>query len=477
MITRIEITGFKTFTGFEMEFSPLTVIAGTNASGKSNLFDALQLLARMAETDLRTAFGEQRGGAQELFTQYDEEQYAESMSFKVDLLVDQHVRDNWGGEAELKYTRLRYELEIRHSVSEFGLEELFVAREQLEPLRHDQDEWVLRYLPTKTRTHWRPKVVTGKRGVPYIATETDGATRPAIVVPQDGKGGSRREFPLQSISQTIVSGFNSVDFPHVLAAKEEMRSWKFLQLNPQALREPTRQDLGVRDVITQQGANLAAALYRIKLTDPYALKSISRRLNNLLPYLTEVDVLDDKANKQFVIRVRSEDGREFSSRVLSEGTLRLLTLCVFQHDDKHKGLMCFEEPENGIHPARLREMAQLLAELSVDFHQTGAAPLRQVLVNTHSPVLVERFFDSSHFPALTVWLSQLVTRTLDLPGRRTRLNATKMLPVEPEGTVQANGSVTLNFPEPERKMALAQLKKYLSQADAEKTLLALGLRA
>ena len=234
MITQIEITGFKTFTDFVMEFSPLTVIAGTNASGKSNLFDALQLLSRIAETDLRTAFGEQRGDARELFTQYDNGEYAQKMSFKLEMLVDRTVRDNWGGEAELKYTRLRYELEIKHTVTERGMEELFVVREQLEPLRHDHDEWVNRYLPPKTRTNWRPKVVTGKRGVPYISTEQLERERPAIVVPQDGKGGSRREFPLNSISQTIVSGFNSVEFPHVLAAKEEMRSWKFLQLNPQA---------------------------------------------------------------------------------------------------------------------------------------------------------------------------------------------------------------------------------------------------
>lgn len=45
MLTRIEIDGFKSFTNFSMDFSPLTVIAGLNASGKSNLFDALHLLA------------------------------------------------------------------------------------------------------------------------------------------------------------------------------------------------------------------------------------------------------------------------------------------------------------------------------------------------------------------------------------------------------------------------------------------------
>ena len=73
MITKIKIDGFKTFSNFEMEFAPLTVIAGTNASGKSNLFDALRLLSRIVEMDLKTAFSEQRGDASELFT-YSENQ-------------------------------------------------------------------------------------------------------------------------------------------------------------------------------------------------------------------------------------------------------------------------------------------------------------------------------------------------------------------------------------------------------------------
>ena len=95
MITRIEIDGFKAFRNFSMEFTPLTVIAGTNASGKSNLFDALQLLSRLAETDLKTAFNEQRGEAAELFTQYGPEQYSDLMKFGAELLVARQVTDNW----------------------------------------------------------------------------------------------------------------------------------------------------------------------------------------------------------------------------------------------------------------------------------------------------------------------------------------------------------------------------------------------
>lgn len=158
-----------------------------------------------------------------------------------------------------------------------------------------------------------------------------------------------------------------------------MRSWKFLQLNPEDLREPTRQDIGLRDPITQSGKNLAAALFRIKQDDEYNLTEIYRNLNNLLPNLTEVNVYDDRANRQFIIKIKGEDGREFSSRVLSEGTLRLLTLCILQQYRQHTGLLCFEEPENGIHPFRIKTMANLLKELSVDFQDTEM-PLRQVIV-------------------------------------------------------------------------------------------------
>lgn len=45
-----------------MSFTPFTIIAGTNASGKSNLFDALELLSKLAESDnIKKALQSQRG--------------------------------------------------------------------------------------------------------------------------------------------------------------------------------------------------------------------------------------------------------------------------------------------------------------------------------------------------------------------------------------------------------------------------------
>jgi predicted ATPase len=433
MITYIKIHGFKSFHNFEMVFTPLTVVAGVNASGKSNLFDALQLLTRLAEVDLKTAFSEQRGHPSELFTQYDEDDYATEMEFIVEMLVNRKVKDNWGGEVDLKYTRLRYQLKIKRESNISGFENLYIVDERLENLKHNEDNWVKNYIPKTVLETWRPKV-TGRRAIPYINTE-DKSGIATIVVPQDGQQGNKKVFPAKNASQTVLSSINTIDFKHILAAKQEMLSWKFMQLNPEDLREPTRQDMGIRDTITASGKNLAAALFRIKQDDEYTLTAISRDLNNLLPNLTEVNVYDDKANRQFIIKVKGDDGREFSSRVLSEGTLRLLTLCVLQYDRQHTGLLCFEEPENGIHPFRIEAMARLLKELTVDFKDTEM-PLRQVIVNTHSPVLVSQLINWQDDENVSIWLSQLTTIISTIEGKRIKMKSSNFHPVIKENKKQ-----------------------------------------
>ena len=55
MLTRIEIDGFKSFEGFAVDFAPFTTIVGSNAAGKSNLFDAIELLSRLATQDVGQA--------------------------------------------------------------------------------------------------------------------------------------------------------------------------------------------------------------------------------------------------------------------------------------------------------------------------------------------------------------------------------------------------------------------------------------
>lgn len=452
MITKIEIDGFKSFSDFQMEFTPFTVIAGANASGKSNLFDALHLLSNLAVMDLRTAFSYKklRGDVKELFTQYGNDTIASEMHFAVELLVERTVDDNWGGRCEIKTPRLRYELTIARKENGKGFEELVVKHEYLAKINTKEDKWAKKYLGEKNKKIWKSSQ-SGGSSKAYIYTELiNGIT--TIRMRQDGQQGGKAALA-NAVNQTVLGSAVSIDFPHVLAAKKEISNWNFMQLNPEILREPTKYEINLNDQIGHAGENLAAALYRIKEEDAYNLQLISIKLNSFLPEFIQVDVLDDSANKQYLIRLKNEDGKMFTSRVLSEGTLRLLTLCILLYDDKYQGLLCFEEPENGIHPFRMATMVELLRALSTSFEQGDS--LRQVIVNTHSPVFLRvlnsRF--NNEDSCVSIWFSKLTTKLITKEDTKRKLRTSKMVPL--------TKNLQYSFSEADIKMTVADAARYL----------------
>jgi predicted ATPase len=76
---------------------------------------------------------------------------------------------------------------------------------------------------------------------------------------------------------------------------------------------------------------------------------------------------------------------EFSAKVVSEGTLRLLGLMAILTHRSHASVVALEEPENGVHPRRLQLIAKILQY---------ASEHRQILINTHSPILPDYFEES-----------------------------------------------------------------------------------
>ena len=64
---------------------------------------------------------------------------------------------------------------------------------------------------------------------------------------------------------------------------------------------------------------------------------------------------------------------------------------MLEKDPEAVGVICFDEPENGIHPARVPAMVRLLEDIAVDSQQPISLdnPLRQVIVNTHSPLVMQ----------------------------------------------------------------------------------------
>jgi predicted ATPase len=70
---------------------------------------------------------------------------------------------------------------------------------------------------------------------------------------------------------------------------------------------------------------------------------------------------------------------------VSDGVLLTLAYLALFHLPQPPRLLLIEEPENGVHPARLRDIVDLLRALTADHPDT------QALLTTHSPYLVDLF--------------------------------------------------------------------------------------
>jgi predicted ATPase len=382
MITRIEIDGFKSFRNFAVNLRPFQVLVGPNGAGKSNLFDAIVLLGQIAgDNTLHEAFRQGRGDIGELFSLLPDGQRVREMRFAVEMLIGQQVTDELGVTVEIKHNRLRYELGIeRRREGEF--ERLYVTAESLIGIKGDDDAWMRGNLSSTVRSD---AIVRSKgRRTPYLSTE-DGI----INIHQDQRSGQKRETPLGRVERSVLSTISSGVYPTAYAVRQEMLNWQFLQFNPMALREAASV-YARSNKLMPDGSNLAAVLYRLANSQEFVLNDISRTMANLVNGIQKIDVEPLYEREEFKIKVKTADGW-FSSEVVSDGTLRLLALVTLSYDPLHQGVLCFEEPENGVHPQGLQRLVErVLHELVTDFSEPphDDEPLNQLLLNTHSPYLL-----------------------------------------------------------------------------------------
>ncbi len=395
MLLKLEANGFKNLVNFDVSFGPFTCIAGENGVGKSNVFDAIQFLSLIADRSLLEAAQEVRstrrdgaGDALSLFTVG----LGPRMQLAVEVIVPNMVDDDFGSRVEPSITLLRYEValgyELPTSTSRHG--RLVVHEEDLRHINIGDAHKHLRF-PHAARD-FRQAVVTGRRsGGKFISTDRE---KRRILVHQDG--GSRGlpvSGPPIGAQTTVVSSINSESQPTILALRREMQSWRRLALEPSALRAPdTYQD---PQSMGSDGRHLAAALHRIATAGESA-DDVYARVAARLSGLAGVDVRGlrvevDDVRELLSIKVTDRQGHAFPARSLSEGTLRYLALCILLEDPTFTGLVAMEEPENGIHPANLGEVIRLVEDLAVDpkIPPGSDNPLRQVIVNTHSPGVVQ----------------------------------------------------------------------------------------
>ncbi len=389
MLTHLEVDGFKNLLGFSVDFGPFTCIAGPNAIGKSNVFDAIEFLALLADktfveaaAELRTP-GTKTSDLASLFWSGARE--GSRMRFVAEFIVDRHIQDDFGRDARPSATFLRYELELAYvpSTDPFGIggDRIRLVTEDLGYIT--QGNAAKRIPWNHSKRDFRDQVLFNRRrGSAYISTSDDGS----VAVHQEGDSHGRpRRSSADRAPRTVVSTTTTSDDPTVLAARREMQSWRILALEPSALRRPD--SMTDPDVMTVTGEHMPAALRRIQVRrGPDALAAVTSTAARLTD-VRSVAVDIDPQRQTLTLRATIRSGPDLPARSLSDGTLRFLALCVIANDPDYRGLICMEEPENGIHPARIDVMADLVRGIAVDPTEAPGDenPMRQVIVNTHSP--------------------------------------------------------------------------------------------
>lgn len=394
MLTRIEIDGFKTFRNFHLDLSPFMVVLGRNASGKSNLFDAIQFVRRLAEVPVIDAVQDMRGTVEEMFHTRQDGSAGDQIHIAVEVLLEPRVSDRYSESVEVAHSRMRYEIRIERRTSEKNVSRLFVANESATLIRRDDDRWLRNLqLPGSFRaTYLR---YAKRKSTVLLDTVDSDVGRREFEIHQDGHAGRPRMLPAHSAEATALSSITTAEFPLLYALRSELQSWRFLQLDPLALRRPSSFQDENRP-LSPTGEYLGAVLRRIQGDggdNGNGLTDLAADLASLVPGLRGVEVREDHNLRQWAVTVKSRDEAPFSARVASDGTLRLLALLAALYDPGHRGLICFEEPENGVYPQRLVEFIRfmrILVREPFDYtNRNNPAPLGQLLVNSHSPLVLD----------------------------------------------------------------------------------------
>lgn len=326
----------------EFPLEPLNVLIGPNASGKSNLIEALSLLAA-APGDLQKPIREGGGVRDWLWKGTHGSNIA---------TVDAAVEYPQGKQP------LRYRLSFTDAESGFWLRDEAVENEK--PAKDEKAPF-------------------------FYYRYRDG--RPVLSVLTEGESRRRRHPGDMKHDQSILSQRRDPDFyPELTYLADEYermrfyREWSFEQGKPP--RNPGRTDLQ-KDGLLEDASNLALVLDDL-LNRPPVKRQILERLRTFYQSVKDVTTSITTGEVQIFFH---EEGLEHSvpATRLSDGSLRYLCLLAVLRHPAPPPVVCIEEPELGLHPDIIPKVAKLLVE---------ASSRSQIFVTTHSDVLVDALTDT-----------------------------------------------------------------------------------
>ncbi len=366
----------REWAGEKIKFGGLSLLIGTNASGKSNIRDALRFIHGISRGyTLAEVMGEKyvesgvlqwkgiRGGVREIVTRNGQ---PENTKFTI-VIRTQLLPEDGGGEA--KYS-LTVDAGDKHRPP-------LVAEESLKLSKNDHETFACRF-GTLSRIE-----------IPGFGSLQPGSLRvDRTFLTQIAE--LKRDLN-QAVAMLLPTGHEA--YSEITAISEAavdcqaflrtISSMRFLDLDTESLR---RSSIPGQTTLGDKGENLASVLQAI-CKDPSGKEALIAWTRELTPLdVTDLKFPEVSLDGKIQLQLVEQGGREISAESASDGTLRFLAVAGAMLGTDPARFYFFEEMENGIHPNR----AHLLINLLRDSTSRGAI---QVVGTTHSPALLN-FLDA-----------------------------------------------------------------------------------
>lgn len=354
LLKSILIQGLLSFRDVELEMRPLNVLIGPNASGKSNLIEIMALLQAVPR-DLAGFFRRNGGISDWLYK--GERTGAATGAIAAEVIFG-------GASSPLAYALI---------MQEHG-QHLEVAKEGLENLDG---------LGYKLNGQSYTFLVEGGQGfvIPNQEFSNDTPSAEAAGQPEIQQIDVLKLTPGQSVLQQIKDPFQYPEMHFLSSQFDAIRLYRDWNMGRNsAIRRPQPTD-ALTDFLYEDFANLSLMLNRLERSP--AMQDIEEQLKQFYETYERVGV-DIYANTaQLWIREKGLSNPVPATR-LSDGTLRFLALLSILCHPEPPPLICIEEPELGLHPDIIHQLAKLLL---------AASRRTQLIITTHSADLVDHLWE------------------------------------------------------------------------------------
>ncbi|NEQ40989.1 MAG: AAA family ATPase [Okeania sp. SIO3I5] len=354
MLKQITLENWKSFRHAELYIDPLTVLIGTNASGKSNIVDALDFLNGIMQTpSVETVLIGIRGGIE-----WAARKPETKFSFQV--LVD--------GKDEGDDYLYKITLEITPLVQVVDESLTLVDSQNISDSNSSNKPFFILSAPSKN-------------GIIFDRYEPSKEVMEKIFPnPKPSLGNLAKDIPFYNFDNIHQMLYAQSIVPNNLK--------DILILNP--IPSQMRDYSPLSKKLERDGSNIAGVLAALPEKQKAEVEE------NLLKYLAKLPEGDMRKVWSEPVGRLGKDAMLYCEEIwhynqeqiivdasgMSDGTLRFLAILTAMLAQPEKSLIVIEEVDNGLHPSRAGLLLEMLREI-------GKKCQIDVLVTTHNPALLD----------------------------------------------------------------------------------------